>query len=705
MVDAVMDDAQATWEQMLGGRYRRTTAVLFRDAIQSGCGFAQSATGPFYCPADHKVYLDLGFFDELQSRFGAPGDFARAYVIAHELGHHVQSLMGTDAQVRRAQSARPDQQNALSVRAGAPGRLLRRRLGPPCRPGRRAGLHRVTIETGDVEAGLNAAAAIGDDRIQRMQTGHVAPDRFTHGIVRAARDVVPPRARLRRPERLQHVQVTRSRSSLRHCARRDSAAVTASPRPWHRMPLIGRSVPRREGRAKVTGQARYVDDFALPGMLYGATVRSQVARGRILGIDFDPGIPWDEFTIVTAADIPARNRVALIVDDQPYLASEAINHPEEPIVAPRASRSLPARGGAPARSRAGRAAARRVLDRRARSPRDRVIWGSDNIFKRTPCRAATSTRRGPSAALIVEGEYETGAQEQLYIEPNGMLAVASPETGVTVWGSMQCPYYIHKALAPLFGAARRQDSRRPDGNRRRVRRQGGVSVDDRRPRRAAGVEVGPAGEDRSTTAPKTWSRRPSAIRRGRAIGRRSTRDGKLLAMDIDFVIDGGAYCTLSPVVLSRGTIHAPGRTSARTCAFAAARWRRTRRRTARSAASARRRASSRSSATWIASPRPSGLTPGGVPPAQLHHAGPDERRRPGDLASRSTWPGCSIARSSCRTITRSARGSPRETGPGRCGRASASRRSCTAPASPDRARIISRRSWRSKRPTKAGCAS
>ena len=157
-----------------------TTAVLFRDAIQSACGFAQSATGPFYCPADQKVYLDLGFFGELQSRFGAPGDFARAYVIAHELGHHVQTLTGHRAQVRRAQSARPDQQNALSVRAGAAGRLLCRRLGPSCRQGR-GGNRRVTIETGDVEAGLKAAAAIGDDRIQRMQTGRVAPDRFTHG--------------------------------------------------------------------------------------------------------------------------------------------------------------------------------------------------------------------------------------------------------------------------------------------------------------------------------------------------------------------------------------------------------------------------------------------------------------------------------------------------------------------------------------------
>jgi predicted metalloprotease len=179
MVDAVMADAQSTWQEILGSRYQPTTAVLFRDAYQSGCGFAQAATGPFYCPADHKVYLDLGFFNELQSRFGAPGDFARAYVIAHELGHHIQSLTGTETQVRRAQSARPDQQNALSVAL---------ELQADCYAGvwghhasQAGGRGRVTIESGDVEAGLKAAAAIGDDRIQRMQTGHVAPDRFTHG--------------------------------------------------------------------------------------------------------------------------------------------------------------------------------------------------------------------------------------------------------------------------------------------------------------------------------------------------------------------------------------------------------------------------------------------------------------------------------------------------------------------------------------------
>lgn len=179
MVDAVMADAQATWQQVLGNRFRPTTAVLFRDATQSACGFAQSATGPFYCPADRKVYLDLGFFGELQSRFGAPGDFARAYVIAHELGHHVQTLLGTDAEVRRAQSANPRQKNALSVALELQADCYAGIWGHHAQSGRASG--RVTIESGDVEAGMKAAAAIGDDRIQRMQTGRVAPDSFTHG--------------------------------------------------------------------------------------------------------------------------------------------------------------------------------------------------------------------------------------------------------------------------------------------------------------------------------------------------------------------------------------------------------------------------------------------------------------------------------------------------------------------------------------------
>lgn len=177
MVDAVMDDAQDTWKQLLGGRYQETKAVLFRDAIDSACGFAQAATGPFYCPADRNVYLDLGFFDELDRRLGAPGDFAQAYVLAHELGHHVQTLTGVEGQVRARQSSNPGARNALSVRM---------ELQADCFAGvwgyhANKGGGRVQLDPDDTEEGLNAAAAIGDDRLQRMQSGRVAPERFTHG--------------------------------------------------------------------------------------------------------------------------------------------------------------------------------------------------------------------------------------------------------------------------------------------------------------------------------------------------------------------------------------------------------------------------------------------------------------------------------------------------------------------------------------------
>jgi predicted metalloprotease len=180
-VDAVMKDAQDMWQGTLGGRYQQTRAVIFRDAIQSACGSAQSATGPFYCPADSLVYLDLGFFTELQQRFRAPGDFAQAYVLAHELGHHVQHLLGIESQVRRLQQARPDQQNELSVRLELQADCFAGVWGHQAAEPGRAAQGKVELESGDIEEGLNAAAAIGDDRIQRMSGSRVAPDRFTHG--------------------------------------------------------------------------------------------------------------------------------------------------------------------------------------------------------------------------------------------------------------------------------------------------------------------------------------------------------------------------------------------------------------------------------------------------------------------------------------------------------------------------------------------
>jgi predicted metalloprotease len=180
-VDAVMRDVHETWQSKLGGRYQETKAVIFRDVIRSACGMAESATGPFYCPADRQVYLDLGFFSELRSRFGAPGDFAQAYVLAHEIGHHVQHLTGIEGEVRRLQQARPGQQNELSVRLELQADCLAGVWGHSAAQDGRAARGKVELEPGDLQEGLNAAASIGDDRLQRMAGARVAPERFTHG--------------------------------------------------------------------------------------------------------------------------------------------------------------------------------------------------------------------------------------------------------------------------------------------------------------------------------------------------------------------------------------------------------------------------------------------------------------------------------------------------------------------------------------------
>jgi predicted metalloprotease len=167
-----MGDIQETWSQQLSGQYQRTTATLFRDSIQSACGLSSAASGPFYCPGDRKVYLDLGFFDDLSQGLGAPGDFAQAYVLAHEVGHHVQNLTGT--------------LDGEPFRGNANERSVRVELQADCYAGiwgHRAAQPggRIELDPGDVEEGLNAASAIGDDRLQKMSQGRVVPESFTHG--------------------------------------------------------------------------------------------------------------------------------------------------------------------------------------------------------------------------------------------------------------------------------------------------------------------------------------------------------------------------------------------------------------------------------------------------------------------------------------------------------------------------------------------
>ncbi len=176
-VTFVLNDTQNTWSQILpaqGVPYRHAKLVLFRDAYDSACGMAQSATGPFYCPEDEKVYIDLGFYDELKQRFGAPGEFAEAYVLAHEIGHHVQKLLGIESKVRAAQEQNPQAANQLSVAL---------ELQADCFAGvwGHSTQQRNLLDPGDVDSGLKAAAAVGDDRIQRMSRGTVNPETFTHG--------------------------------------------------------------------------------------------------------------------------------------------------------------------------------------------------------------------------------------------------------------------------------------------------------------------------------------------------------------------------------------------------------------------------------------------------------------------------------------------------------------------------------------------
>jgi CO/xanthine dehydrogenase Mo-binding subunit len=319
---------------------------------------------------------------------------------------------------------------------------------------------------------------------------------------------------------------------------------------------IGRSVPRKEGKEKVTGRARYVDDLAFPGMLYGATLRSPVARGRLRQIHFEGGLPWHEFTIVTANDIPGANCVALIQEDQPCLAGDSINHAEEPVVLlAHPDKYLLEEGRRAVRLEIEPLPAIFTIDESLAGKE--VIWGSDNVFKSFRVEKGDVDSAWASADFIVEGEYSTGAQEQLYIEPQGMIAIANPQEGVTVWGSLQCPYYIHKALVRLFGL--------PNERVRIIQMEtgGGFGGKEEYPSMIAchaALLAWKSGKpvkiiyDRAEDMAATTKRHPSRTRHRTGI----TRDAKLLAMDIEFVIDGGAYLTLSPVVLSRGTIHAAG---------------------------------------------------------------------------------------------------------------------------------------------------
>jgi CO/xanthine dehydrogenase Mo-binding subunit len=320
--------------------------------------------------------------------------------------------------------------------------------------------------------------------------------------------------------------------------------------------IVGASVPRKEGVDKLIGRALYVDDMEREGMWFGATVRSTIPRGIIRSIQFDPRVDWSQFAIAAAADVPGKNHIQLIVADQPCLADGQVNHCDEAILllahpdrhklreAVNAVRieydPLPA-----------------VLTIEESEKQDVIVLGEDNVIKSFLLEKGDVDSAWANAAHIVEGEYRTGAQEHLYIENNGMIAEWNGEGGITVWGSLQCPFYVHKTLRAVFDL--------PDDKVRVIQTETGGAFGGKEDFPSnlaahAGLLAMKSGHvvkmvyDRMEDLAATTKRHPSRVRHRTALD----RDGKLLAMEIDLATDGGAYSTLSSTVLSRATLHAAG---------------------------------------------------------------------------------------------------------------------------------------------------
>ena len=315
------------------------------------------------------------------------------------------------------------------------------------------------------------------------------------------------------------------------------------------------AMERIEGIAKLTGAERYVDDLPVEDVLWGMTVRSPAARGRIREVRFDPAVDWSQFVVVDHRDVPGANEVLLLEPDQPVLAAESVRHVHEPVV-------LLAHPSREAVRRAVRAVEVVVepeapyLDFAAAPRPDQVQRGDDNVMKRIEIRKGDVEAGLARAARVVEGEYRTGAQEHVYIEPQGMLAWEEDGT-LFIKGSLQCPYYVHKAALRALGrvAGRVRIVQAPTG--------GGFGGKEEYPSMIAlhaALLAMKAGRpvkivyDRGEDMEATTKRHPSIVRHRTGVD----DDGRLVAQDIDVRMDGGAYVTLSPVVLSRGVIHAAG---------------------------------------------------------------------------------------------------------------------------------------------------
>ncbi len=319
---------------------------------------------------------------------------------------------------------------------------------------------------------------------------------------------------------------------------------------------VGVSIPRLEAWDKVTGRAAYLDDLVVPGVLHGRTVRSNVPRGIIRRVTLDPAFDWSGVTIADHKDIPGENLVALIVDDQPLLAANEIRHAEEPIL-------LVAHED-PERAEAARRAVsveieplEAVLTVEEALATKAVIHGDDNIMKEIVIERGDIDRGFAESDLVVEATYRTGHQEQLYIETNAMMAERTADGGLKVRGSLQCPYYVHKALMRIFAL--------PAGRVRVIQTVtgGGFGGKEEYPSMIGGHAALLAWKsgrpvkivyDRLEDIAATTKRHPMVARVRSGV----MKDGTLVAHEMDLVMDGGAYVTLSPVVLSRGAIHAGG---------------------------------------------------------------------------------------------------------------------------------------------------
>ena len=305
---------------------------------------------------------------------------------------------------------------------------------------------------------------------------------------------------------------------------------------------------RRDGPAKLTGVAKYADDLVFPGAWYGATIRSTDAHARLVALDLDPDFDWSKVVVVTAADIPGDNIVASIKSDQPILVPVGgeIQHHAEPLALLAASDRATLR-----------AAHRAATPRTEKLPAVFDPIASDHLFAAYELATGDPDAAFAAADLVVEGEYRVGHQEQLYIENNAMIAVPQDDGGVIVHGSLQCPYYVHSALKRGLGL---------DDDRARVIQAetgGGFGGKEEYPSMIAlhaALLAGKAGRpvrmiyDRHEDIAATTKRHPAIVRHRTGV----THDGRLIAQDIEVVMDGGAYCTLTPVVLSRGAIHAGG---------------------------------------------------------------------------------------------------------------------------------------------------